>query len=258
MALAAIVPARADRYFSLRYDTITAVNDTLSFYPNTEYKYLVYLTAHLDGYTDQWYLKITQPSDVTVLHDNEHQITLGPAMSVPFLNGQGDSDIYNATLLTNLINQPEGDSLKCSHFASRIDIMGFWYPSNANGLQPYGTVKWPEGDHDYLLSFLLSIPDYIIDFDLTFDLTFNSTYDHRPVLCLNSHSIRNLHIHAGYMPGDVNGNGIVTIADVTMAQDFLFYGTAGASAYQIDAADVDRDGVITVADITEILDMVAS
>lgn len=258
MALMAILPASADRYFTLRYDSITAINDTLSFYPdfNSNFMYQMYMTAHLDGYTNNWYLKMIHPDNVTIDTNNGHQVVLGPAMSVPYINSQGDSLNYEATLLTNLINQPERDSQKSSHFASQIDIMGYWYPSNQSPLECYGEVKWPDGDYDYLFSFWLNIPYGTINFTVTFDLTFNSSRDSRDILCLNNHSVRNLYIHAGYKPGDINGDGLLTMGDVVFVQDLVLYGNSSVNPYELDAADVDRDGAVTISDVSELIDLV--
>ena len=260
LAMTAILPASADRYFSLRYDTISAVNGTLSIYPDDtgDCMYQMYMTAHLDGYIDNWYLKMNHPSDVTIDVDNSigHQVVLGPAMSVPYVNNQGNSVIYNATLLTNSVNQEDGNGQLSSHFASRINIMGYWHPNAQSPLESYGTVKWPEGDHDYLFSFWLYIPPHIHDCDLTFDLTLKSSYDYRDVLCLNSHSVRNLHIHVGYRAGDVDGDGQLNISDVTGLIDLLLSGEPIQSEDVQHAADVDGDGTVNVADVADLIDLI--
>lgn len=55
------------------------------------------------------------------------------------------------------------------------------------------------------------------------------------------------------MPGDVDGNGTVNIADVTTLIDILLSGgTAPANA------DVDGDGIVNIADVTALIDMLLS
>lgn len=260
MALMAILPASASSYFSLRGDTFRAANDTLWFYPliGNTLNYKLYVTAHLDGYIDEWYLKMTHPDAVEVLNEDTMKVNKGPAMSIPYYNTLGMNDTCYATLLTNLLNQQAQNDLLESHFGSVISTMGYWDPYNTGIYQSYGTVKWADGDHDYMFSLWLGIPYGRVYTELNLDLTFSSTYDLRDITCISGHSSRTIHIHVGYMRGDVNGSGQVTIADVTMAQDFLFLGCDGATPYQIDAADVDQDGVITIADITAIIDMLTS
>ena len=55
------------------------------------------------------------------------------------------------------------------------------------------------------------------------------------------------------MTGDVDGDGKVSIADVTDLIDMLLTGATSAMDYP--AADVDGDGKITIADVTSLIDM---
>ena len=57
---------------------------------------------------------------------------------------------------------------------------------------------------------------------------------------------------AASMPGDVNMDGKVTIADVTDLIDVLLGSVL--TIYDLAAADVDQDGKITIADVTELID----
>jgi len=54
-------------------------------------------------------------------------------------------------------------------------------------------------------------------------------------------------------PGDVNGDGQLTIADVTMLIDYLL-GSVPASFNDVNA-DVNHDSGITIADVTRLIDM---
>ncbi len=58
----------------------------------------------------------------------------------------------------------------------------------------------------------------------------------------------------GIIPGDVDGDQQVSIADVTAIVDLLLLGNATAGDYP--AADVDGDGAISIADVTSILDII--
>jgi hypothetical protein len=55
------------------------------------------------------------------------------------------------------------------------------------------------------------------------------------------------------LKGDVNGDGDVTVADITEVADIIM---GAAYGYDAEAADVNGDGEITVADITEIADII--
>ena len=52
--------------------------------------------------------------------------------------------------------------------------------------------------------------------------------------------------------GDVNNDGSVTIADVTVLIDYLL--TQDASAVNLDAADMSGDSQVTIADVTALID----
>lgn len=55
------------------------------------------------------------------------------------------------------------------------------------------------------------------------------------------------------IPGDVNMDGDLTIADVTDLIDILLGSVL--TVYDMGAADVDQDGHITIADVTELIDI---
>jgi hypothetical protein len=54
-------------------------------------------------------------------------------------------------------------------------------------------------------------------------------------------------------PGDVNMDGSVNIADVTVLIDYLL--SSNASNVNLTAADVDGDGDVNIADVTQLIDM---
>ena len=54
------------------------------------------------------------------------------------------------------------------------------------------------------------------------------------------------------LPGDMDGNGEITISDVSDLIDLILSGNATASAYP--AADVNGDGQINIVDVSELID----
>ena len=58
-----------------------------------------------------------------------------------------------------------------------------------------------------------------------------------------------------YILGDVNGDGFVTIADVTSLIDYLLSGSGDVNE---NAADVNQDGGVSIADVTALIDMLLS
>jgi len=62
--------------------------------------------------------------------------------------------------------------------------------------------------------------------------------------------------HDDVMLGDVDGDGMASIADVTIIIDHLLQGEG--SGINLEAADVDQDGIIAIADITTLIDIILS
>lgn len=54
------------------------------------------------------------------------------------------------------------------------------------------------------------------------------------------------------IPGDADGDGVVTIGDATALIDHLLGNTP--SSFVEDSADVDNDGIITIGDVTALID----
>ena len=59
-----------------------------------------------------------------------------------------------------------------------------------------------------------------------------------------------------YTRGDVNNNGEVNIADVTVLIDYLLSGDA--TGIDLDAADTNLDTQVTIADVTRLIDYLLS
>ena len=56
--------------------------------------------------------------------------------------------------------------------------------------------------------------------------------------------------------GDVDGDGIVSIGDVTELIDILLLNLANVDT--VPAADIDHDGIISIADVTALIDLIIS
>ena len=61
-------------------------------------------------------------------------------------------------------------------------------------------------------------------------------------------------LNGDFIMGDVNGDGVVGIADVTDLIDYILGGDP--QPFIIEAADVTNDGLIGIADVTDIIDRI--
>ncbi len=99
----------------------------------------------------------------------------------------------------------------------------------------YATAK---RNNDFSYYFTGDGSDYLVTFNID-DLTFClDVIEPQPVV----------------MPGDVNGDGMVGIVDVTTLIDYILNGVA--TNFNILNADADQNGTIDISDITLVIDMV--
>ena len=61
-------------------------------------------------------------------------------------------------------------------------------------------------------------------------------------------------LNDNYKLGDVNGDGEVSIADVTDLIDYILGGEL--EVFIPEAADISGDGNVSIADVTELIDMI--
>ena len=115
------------------------------------------------------------------------------------------------------------------------------------------------------------VANEIYDFDYTFTLSNlpnpsliqNKDNVHVIAIVVNTSTHKVVNANRSYIsefvpvvtviPGDVDEDGLVTIADVTELIDYLLLG--GEITINDANADVDEDGVITIADVTGIIDI---
>jgi hypothetical protein len=72
----------------------------------------------------------------------------------------------------------------------------------------------------------------------------------------NKYSVGDITDQYAFVVGDVDGDGFITIADVTALVDLIMDG--GADADTLQRADVDGNGVVGISDVTALVDMILS
>ena len=250
--LSTTAPVGADNYFSLRTGTTTPVNDTLRIPPNLGGTYYqLYVTANFDVYFDHWYMELTYPNNVTIIDG-----VAGPGMSIPFTKSDGVDSVYTPLLTTNCKNTAIGNNLCLAAFSGTSSIYGYWDPTGNNQYYPYGTVKWQPRFYNEMFTLNLNIPDSCTAGSISITGNLTSTLDLRDIpLPSGGNFYKTIYFRVGHMRGDVSGDGIVNIGDVSLLQTVLLQGTEGLNQYQIAAADVNGDGIIAANDLSALIDI---
>ena len=246
--LVAAFSASADSYFTI----FEAVNDTLRINPTflNGYKPVTF-GAHFDGYLDSWRLDLTYP-EISIMKVID--VSRGSDMNIPYLQSDGTEAIYEATL--TITPQYENTNYDGAITISSIsNEYGYWDPDNDGIYTSYGTVKWGAGDHYNLFKI-----DYKVLADCTGDsIVINGHLTSTPDLrgdTINTDFVKKIYLKLAYLFGDVNGDEVVNIADVTALTNYVLDHGDWFDQYQLAAADINGDGVITVGDVTGLIALV--
>ena len=243
MALMSILPATADRYLTLgANDTIRIKPSSLGGVQN------VMVQAHFDGRLNHWDMAVQLPQGMRLLYATPRNDML----YIPYDSIQGNPSYCSAQFYcVENTNNILRDSLSAT-----ITVPGYWDP-NGNGIYgTYGFVKWEAGDYSQMCELYFYISESFPDtasISVLEHLT--STVDLRGFTIPETTLGRIIHVYVGYMVGDVDGNEVINVADVTMLIDYILTGE-GLDEYQLAAADVDGNGSVEIGDVTALTDII--
>lgn len=232
----------ADNYFTF------GKNDTLRINPNFLNNFFnVPVRAHFDGYLDHWRLDFTLPNNDLV---DIRQVQARAGMNIPYFKSDGTEDIYNAVLVLS-----DNDTV----ISSSTTAIGYWDRRNDGVYEPYGYVKWGPGDYEEMFGIYFFIDYGFNGCSIEIDGLLTCTNDWRPdVYRINAAFHKTIHLILGYEKGDVNGDGTLSILDVTTLTDYLSINLAGMDEYQLDAADMNGDGVVSIIDLNYLIDLLST
>ena len=232
------VTALADDYFTM------GVNDTILIYPNTlSENHEIPVSANFSGRLNEWNVVFSYPNGM-----EPRLVERGDGMSIPYIDCDSNEQILIAPLTVAWNN---------TSVSSQIWTYGYWDYNHDGIVEPYGYVKWEEG---YYACMFLTTFHFQTGFSggtITISGSLNTTPDERlgtiePPVYIN----RSVEVVVGYMRGDVNGDGSLTIDDVTALINYLLNPDgAGWNQYQIAAADVDGNGSIGINDVTALTNL---
>ena len=127
---------------------------------------------------------------------------------------------------------------------SFVGINQYW-DASTNTIEN-GVFKWEAGKHELMEITFSVAPDFRFSVMFLNGIIDNGSTDVRFFSPVN--------ISVGYNRGDANGDGHVSITDVSAIIDHLLGGEL--DEFQREAADVTTDGEVTIADVSTLIDMI--
>lgn len=152
-------------------------------------------------------------------------------------------DGMSLTYAGDTLNAPLCVAKDMATITSFVGINQYW--DAATNTIENGVFKWEAGKHELMEITFSVAPDFRFSVMFLNGIIDNGSTDVRFFSPIN--------ISVGYDRGDVNGDGHVSIADVSAIIDHLLGGEL--DEFQREAADVTTDGEITIGDVTALIDL---
>lgn len=197
----------------------------------------------IEGMADSWTINTEFPKGITV------KLVAGisplDGMNINYIDRFGQENVCVAPLQA---------SSEYRTISSEVSTLGYWDYDQDGYWDCYGTVKWQSGNHE-LFDMLLAIAPDFRDGYLGWSGVITSGADQRGAVLQGVRFSRPCHLWVGYMLGDVTGNDSHNVDDVTALISYVLKGD-GLDEFGVAAADVNQDGNVTIADVTMLISMV--
>lgn len=234
-ALAAIV-ANASSFIGFDSDSVRINPNRLGGY------YQRAVMMHNEGYCNAFNVSVAYPEGM--MPKLVAGVTPLDGLTVTYLDRDGNEQTCTPNLNVSVAYQD---------VAAFIAVSGYWDYNMDGEFEPYGAAKWLPGDH-MMWEYNFAVGWEFRSGYVTFDGTLSSGYDDRGPILQNVKFFTRTYFWVGYNPGDVSGNDRLSIDDVSMLIDYLL-GDESIDEFQAAAGDVNRDGVTTIADVSALIDM---
>ena len=204
---------------------------------------IIPVSAHFGNYISAWDVQFIFPEGLTPVY-----ATRGNDMTMHFYDYDGEETTQAAGWVFN-------DAY--THFISVSTSAGYQASENEDDpYDTYGTVKWDAGDYDEMFLIYCEVSPYFTGGNIEVITNASSGYDTRND-SMNFESIYNeSHTGEGYLtlPGDINLDGMISIADVTAYAYYLADPSASEAYGGIGDGDMNRDGACNILDIDALCD----
>lgn len=199
--------------------------------------------AHFGNYISSWDVQFNFPEGLTPVY-----ATRGSDMTMHFYDYDGEETTQAANWVFN-------DAY--THFVSASTSVGCQAPENEDDpYETYGTVKWDAGDYDEMFLIYCEVSPEFTGGNIEVITNASSGYDTRNDSMIFESIYNESHSGEGYLilPGDINLDGVISIADVTAYAYYLVDPSASEAYGGIGDGDMNRDGARDILDIDALCD----
>ena len=225
-------------------NTVT-MGDSVRIHPNRLGGYSQHqVTMYNDAYCDAWTMSVEYPQGLTV--KLVAGITPLDGMSIPYVDRYGADQLYEC---------PLNCSAAYATIGSNITVNGYWDYRDCGEWDSYGTVKWAPGAHSMFQYNFYIDPNFRSGY-IIFDGRITSGSDLRGAILQDVRFYSRCWVWVGYCTGDVTGNEALNVDDVTALISYVLNGSGNLDEFGIKAADLNGDGNVTIADVTMLISRV--
>lgn len=217
------------------------VNDTIWINPYMSPQGKVFhVHAQADYCFNIWSLDFSYPTGLSAITMSESS-----SMLLPYVNSERDTTAVWVSLYPN--SSYTTVSASCM-------VPGYW--TNENGVfETYGAVKWMPGYYENMFTVRLQCGTSFSGGSITIGGDMEGTSDARFTPLGHVSFTETVTVMPGNMLGDVNGDDVIDINDVSTLLNFLLDPNAVWDVYRMAAADVNGDGSVTISDVSALINM---
>ena len=201
--------------------------------------------AEFESYISSWDVQFTFPEGLTPV-----ALSHGSDMNLTYIDDSGWQHVGRADYS---VSQDK------THVAASSNLIGYIEGEDGD-YEPFGSVKWTGGNYDEMMLLTLHVgPDFqqgaiLISSNATCGIdTRNENLYFWPVTM--NEPIDDEGNYYGYLYGDVNHDGIITMTDLILYLNYIV-GNVNSNEFAVHDGDTHQDGVIDILDMEKTRDLI--